>query len=114
LLMLAEPWNLAELSLTFGEQRRDLALIEAGDFLRGMAGSAGLLARISELRFALALFETRTEPVESARVRIHTAAAGRRIAIGAAIFEPDRPASLEILMQQAEADLAPTALAMRR
>ena len=34
--------------------------------------------------------------------------------MGAAIFEPDRPASLETLLYQAAADLAPTALAMRR
>ena len=65
LLMLAEPRNLSELSLAFGQQRCDLALVEAGDFLRGMAASTGLLARISELRFALALFDTQAERVES-------------------------------------------------
>ena len=114
LLVLAELRSVSEVSLSFGEQRRDLALVEAGDFLRRVAGSTGLLARVSELRFALALFDTPAEPVEALRSRIDAAAAGRRLAIGAAVFDPNRPAPLETLIQQAEANLAPLALAMGR
>ena len=113
-VLLGEPRTLPDVTLVSDEQRRDLALVDAGDCFRRLAGSTALLARISELRFAIALFDTPAEPVENTRARIHAAAADKGIAIGTAIFEPDRPASLEILMQQAEADLAPTALAMRR
>jgi PleD family two-component response regulator len=111
LLIVAEPGNLSELAAASGDHRRDLAMMEASDVLRGLAGSTGLLARMEEARFALALFDTSAEPVESAWARIHSAAAGQRIAIGAAIFEPDLPATLEILLERAELDLAKFALA---
>jgi PleD family two-component response regulator len=114
LLILAELRSVSDGNPPFGEQRRDLALVEAGDFLRGVAGGTGLLARVSELRFALALFETPAERLETVRERIDAAAAGRRLTMGAAIFEPDHPVPFETLMQLAEADLAPSALAMGR
>jgi GGDEF domain-containing protein len=114
LLILADLRSVSEGSLSSGEQRRDLAVVEAADFLRGLAGGTGLLARVSVLRFALALFDTPAEPVETVRERIGAAAARRRLAMGAAIFEPDRPVPFETLMQLAEADLAPAALAMGR
>jgi len=58
LLMLAEFEAFLKRAWSATNKRRDLALVEAGDCLRPMAGSTGLLARISELRFALSLFET--------------------------------------------------------
>ena len=69
-------------------------MVEAGDFLRGLAGSTGVLGRVDETRFALALLDTASEPVESAWSRIHSAAAQRHIGIGAAIFEPDHVNSI--------------------
>ena len=46
MLLVAEPRNLAEISRAFGEQRRDLELVEAAEQLRGMVTPADMLARI--------------------------------------------------------------------
>ena len=43
----------------------------------------------------------------------YTAARENQIAIGAAIFDFAHPSPLEILIEQAEVDLTPKALAMR-
>ncbi len=102
MIMIAEPKNLGELSLAFGDQRRDLALVETADRLRAIAGSIDMVARIGEQRFAIAVFETGAECLEQAWVRIHAAAEAHRIAIGSAIFDAQRPASLEALLEQAE------------
>ncbi len=110
LLIAAEPRNLAEPATATGEQGRDLAMVEAAEVLRSLAGSTGLLARSEPARFALALLDTSAEPVESAWARIHSAAAEHGLAIGAAIFEPDRPVTLEVLMERAELDLVTPAL----
>ena len=114
MVLVAEPKNLAEITATYGDQRRDLTLIEAADHLRGLLGPADLAARITETHFALTIFDTDVEPVESAWARFHSNAAAHRIGIGAAIFDAAHPASLEVLIDQAESDLAPAALAMRR
>jgi PleD family two-component response regulator len=118
LLMVAEPDHLAELAAAGGDHRRDLRLVEASDVLRGLAGPTGLLARLQAGRFALTLFDSSLEPLESAWTRIHSAAVGQGIAIGAAIFEPGSPATLEVLIARAELDLAdirgaPKALTVR-
>ena len=105
LLMVAEPDHLAELAAAGGDHRRDLRLVEASDVLRGLTGSTGLLARLQAGRFALTLFDSSLESVESAWTRIHSAAAGQGIAMGAAIFEPGSPATLEALIERAELDL---------
>jgi len=106
LLMVAEPDHLSELAAAGGDHRRDLRLVEASDILHSLAGSTGLLARLQAGRFALTLFDSSLEPVESAWTRIHSAAAGQEIAMGAAIFEPGSPATLEALLERAELDLA--------
>jgi PleD family two-component response regulator len=93
-----------------GNDAGDLTLIEVSDVLRGLAGPTGLLARLGESRFALALLDTDEEPVESAWAQIHSSAAGRHIAIGAAIFEPREPVTLEVLLERAGMDLRPAAL----
>lgn len=113
LLIVAEPADAGELAATAGEQRRDLALVEASDFLRGLAGGTGVLGRVGETRFALALFDTSTEPIERMWSRVHTAAARRRIRIGAAIFEPEESAHVETLLDRAEADLCAPGIAAR-
>jgi diguanylate cyclase (GGDEF)-like protein len=109
LIVIAEPKNLGELSLAFGDQRRDLALVEAADRLRAIAGSIDVVARIGEQRFAIAVLETGAESLEQAWIRIHAAAEAHRIAVGRAIFDAHRPVSLETLLEQAELTLAPQA-----
>ena len=106
LLIVAEPRNLSELAVTSGDHRRDLLLVEASELLRNLAGATGLLARVEQGRFALALFDTAIEPVETAWARIHSAAGAQAITIGAAIFEPDSPVALEVLLERAELDLS--------
>ena len=114
MVLVAEPKNLAAITAAYGDQRRDLTLIEAADHLRGLIGPADLLARITETHFALTIFDTDIEPVEAAWARFHSTAGAHRIGIGAAIFDAAHPASLEVLIDQAESDLAPAAFAVRR
>jgi PleD family two-component response regulator len=114
MVMVAEPKSLSEIASAYGEHRRDLALVEAADHLRTLVGPTDLLGRLGETRFGLAIFDTGLESVEEIWARIHSSAAGHRILIGAAIFDADRPASLEALLDQAILDLTPSALAMRR
>jgi diguanylate cyclase (GGDEF)-like protein len=113
MVIVAEPKNLSEIASTFGEQRRDLALVEAADHLRSLAGSADLLARIEDTRFGMAVFDTEIESVEEAWAHIHTVLLEHRIQAGAAIFSANRPSTLEVLLDQAIADLAPASIAMR-
>jgi PleD family two-component response regulator len=113
LVVLAEPRRILDLAAVPGRHSRDLEIVEAADVLRGLAGSTGLLCRLADDRFAFTLFDTVAEPVETAWARIHSAASAQGIAIGAAIFEPDRPAVLEILLERAELDLKPALLTRR-
>ena len=112
--MVAEPKNLSEIAAAYGEQRRDLTLVEVADHLRSLASPADLLARIGQARFGLTIVDTEAEPVEAAWARIHHAALEHRIVIGSAIFHPESPLSLDALLEQAALDLAPNAFAMRR
>lgn len=114
MVLVAEPKNLSEITAAYGEQRRDLTLIEAADHLRGLVGPADLVARIAPTRFALTIFDTDLEPVEAAWARFHSTTAAHRIGIAAAIFDAAHPASLDVLIDQAESDLNPAALAVRR
>lgn len=113
LVIVAEPADAREPATAAGEQRRDLALVEAADFLRGLAGGTRILGRVAEARFALALFDTSSEPIERIWFRFHSAAAQQRIRIGAAIFEPEEPVHVETLLDRAEADLHAPGLAAR-
>lgn len=113
MVLVAEPRNLAELSAAQGEQRRDLALVEAADHLRTLAGPADLLARIETTRFGMAVFDTEQESVEEAWARIHSALLQHGIQAGSAIFSTDHPATLDALVAQAVTDLAPNAFVMR-
>jgi diguanylate cyclase (GGDEF)-like protein len=114
MVMVAEPKNLSEIAAAYGEQRRDLTLVEVADHLRSLASPADLLARIGQARFGLTIVDTEAEPVEAAWARIHHAALEHRIVIGSAIFDPESPLSLDALLEQAALDLAPNAFAMRR
>jgi len=111
MIMIAEPKHLGQIANSFGDQRRDLALVEAADHLRSIAGPTDLVARIGDRRFGIAIFETDIESLEQAWSRIHSAADAHRIAIGAAIFDANRPATLDSLLEQASLDLSPNSLA---
>jgi len=113
MVMVAEPKNLGETATAYGEQRRDLALVEAADHLRSLAGPADLLARIDRTRFGVGIFDTDFESLEAAWSRIHAALLEHRIQCGAAIFSADHPTTLDSLLEQAANDLAPNTLAMR-
>ena len=113
MVLVAEPKHLPAITAAYGNQRRDLTFIEAADHLRGLVGPADLLARITETHFALTIFDTEVEPVEAAWARFHSVAGAHRIGIGAAIFDAAHPASIDVLLDQAESDLAPAAFAVR-
>jgi diguanylate cyclase (GGDEF)-like protein len=114
MVTIAEPKGISEIASAYGEQRRDLTLVEAADHLRTLAGATDLLGRIGAVRFGLTIFDTDTASVEEVWARMRGSAAERRILTGAAVFDAERPASLEALLDQAAADLTPSALAMRR
>lgn len=114
MLLIAEPIRTGETASIDGQQRRDLMLVEMADHLRSLAGPTDMLARIGQTRFAMTIFDTEAESVEEAWARMHSAAAGHRIRIGAAIFDLDRPLPIDVLLEQAARDLAPTALAIGR
>ena len=113
MVLIAEPRNLASVAIAFGEQRRDLVLVEAADHLRSCASPTDLVARIGECRFALASIETGIETMEEQWVRLRDRLHAHRVVLGAAIFDPDRPVSLDVLLEQASMDINPNALAMR-
>ena len=113
MILIVEPKDLCEIAGISGEQRRDLTLVEIADHLRSVAGPTDVVARIGEVRFGVAVLESDFESLEEAWARMHSTAAAHRIQIGAAIFAADRPASLDLLLEQAALDLAPTALTMR-
>lgn len=94
-------------------ERQDLLLIETAEWLRRVAAPTDVVARVGESRFGLTLFDSAGESLEAAWSRIHTSAHENQITIGAAIFDFSHPAPLEILMEQAEMDLTPKAMAMR-
>jgi diguanylate cyclase (GGDEF)-like protein len=110
MILLAEPKNLEGIASAFGDQRRDLTLIEAADHLRSVLGPTDLAARVGEGRFALTIFETDVESLEAAWSRIHSNSAMHCIRVGAAIFDPARPQTIESLIEQAAADLVPATL----
>jgi DNA-binding NarL/FixJ family response regulator len=87
------------------DQRRDLALIEAADDLRSLAGPAALLARLSHSQFGLAVLDTLAEPVEEIGARLRTAAIDGKLVCGAAVFDPRQPVSLDALIEHAGVDL---------
>jgi diguanylate cyclase (GGDEF)-like protein len=113
MILVTEPKNLGTLAATYGEQRRDLALVETADHLRSVAGPTDLIARIGETHFGIAILDTDAESIEEAWARIHGAAVQHRLSVGAAIFDAEHPATLEALLEQAVIDLAPNAYAMR-
>jgi PleD family two-component response regulator len=102
----------AEIPSGHDEQRTDLALVEAADRMRSIASPAAILARLETTRFGMTIFDTEAESLEAASARIHEALRPHRIRMGAAIFNPDYPVTLDTLLEQAIADVNPNAMAM--
>ena len=100
LLLLAEPPALGG-----GTQRLDLALVEAADGLRALAGPAALAARIENALFGVEVLDTLGDSAEEVRARFLIAESQNRIAFGAALFDPQHPVSLDALMEQAAVNL---------
>lgn len=98
--------EVANRSSSQSAQSRDLVLMETADHLRSLAGPTGSIARLAEARFALTFFESPAEAVEAAWARVQTTAAAQSLRMGMAVFDAHNPASLEGLLEQAEADLA--------
>jgi DNA-binding NarL/FixJ family response regulator len=88
-------------------QVMDLAMVEAADGLRDLAGPAALVARLDHSQFGLAMFDTEAESVEEIGARLYSAATEGKIAFGAAVFHPQRPISLDALLGQAALNLRP-------
>jgi len=101
MMVVAEPAFPDSSARAPGTQRQDLALVEAADSLRSLAGPTALLARLELSRFGLAVLDTEAEPVDEIRARFLAAAAENRITFGAALFEPQHPGSLDTLLDQA-------------
>ncbi len=108
MLLLAEPRHLTGVTETNGEQRRDLELVDTADALRAIASAVDTLARIGGRRFAMTIFDSELETLEEAWMRIRAAAAQRRIEVGVSIFDRQRPVTLDVMVEHAELDLAPT------
>ena len=113
MLLIAEPRRLTAAGEANGDRRRDLELrdlelVDTADSLRSIASPVDTLARIGERRFAMTIFDSELETLEEAWMRIRAAAAERRIEVGVSIFDPHRPVILEVMIEHAELDLAPT------
>jgi PleD family two-component response regulator len=108
MLLIAEPRRLTGAGEVNGEQRRDLELVDTADSLRAIASPVDTLARIGARRFAMTIFDSELETLEQAWIRIRTTAAARQIEVGVSIFDRQRPVTLEVMMEHAELDLAPT------
>ena len=107
MLLLAEPRRLTA-SGEINAEQRDLQLVDTADSLRSIASPVDTLARIGERRFAMTIPDSELETLEEAWMRIRAAAASRRIEVGVSIFDPQRPLTLEVMIEHAELDLAPT------
>jgi PleD family two-component response regulator len=95
-------------------QECDLALIRIAEQLRAAAGPTDLIARIGEDQFGVVVCETDPLSWDAAWARLQTTSAAAHVTIGAAEFDPERPVTLEALLEQAERELAPVAVAARR
>jgi diguanylate cyclase (GGDEF)-like protein len=110
MLLIAVPRNLREIAASFGDQRRDLELVETADHLRSAASPTDLVARIGAGQFAITVFDTEVETAEEAWIRIRASASERRIDVGASIFDSNRPLSLDAMLEQAAQDLLPSGM----
>jgi PleD family two-component response regulator len=113
MLVVAEPNRLVEIATPYGRQRQDLSLVETADHLRRVAGPVNLLGRIETTLFAITIFDSESDVLEAAWARFQTSLLPQHIHLGAAVFSPSHPSTLDTLLEQAIRDLSPNALAMR-
>ncbi len=106
LVILAEPKG----SFT-DEQGRDLCVVDAAEQLRNIAGATDLVARVGLMHLALSVLDSEAESAEEIWARLHGAAAKSGIALGVAVFDPERPMALDRLLELAAGDLKPAAVA---
>lgn len=111
MIVVAEPENLGEITSVYGEQRHDLALVEAADHLRNLAGPVHLLGRIEDARFAMSIFDTNDEPLEAARRRIEELSQPLRIRTGSMIYSADHPVGADALIEAAIDNLSRNSVA---
>lgn len=108
MVVLAESVERADAAAVGSVQGRDLALIEAADDLRCLAGPGALLARLSDSRFGFTVLDTLAESVEEIRARLHAGSTGGtpgKLAFGAAVSDAQQPVSLDALLDQAALSL---------
>jgi PleD family two-component response regulator len=103
-VVLAEPCVLGSIALPHDAQE-DLALMEVADQLRSIARTSDLLARIDANRFALSLLESEEQALET-EVQRFERGAGWKLITGSAVFDPQSPATLDQLLDQASQRLA--------
>lgn len=111
MILIAEPENLIEVTSVYGEQRQDLALVEAADHLRNLAGPVHFLGRIEEARLAMSIFDTNDEPVEAARRRIEESLLTLRVRTGSATYSADHPVAVDALIEEAIGNLSRSSVA---
>lgn len=111
ILVLAEPGARNRVTGGGGTLDRDLDLVKTAEQLRDLVGGMDLVSRIGENRLAVAILDTDRESAEDVWARMHTASTQRHISLGAAVFDPASPASLDDLLERAERDLQPSAIA---
>lgn len=111
ILVMAQLSQAEALGATQGDQRRDLEIVVAADYLRSLAGPTDLTARVGDVMLALVAMETPQQSAEEIWARLHSAGRERRIEFGAAIFDPRDPVTLETLLARATSDLPIRAMA---
>lgn len=87
---------------------QDHLVAEAAEELRALAGPMDLIARLGPDRLAVAILDTEQEPAEDVWARMYTASGARGLRLGAAVFDPNAPATLEELLERAGRDLEPS------
>lgn len=115
LVAIVEPGRLPEKVAARDRPMRELALIEIAGRLRSEIPDSGSVARLDDERFGLVLLEPPGENLSSMvevlrnRLRIgnsHSEAARNvSLSLGATIFDPRHPASLDDLLNAANHDL---------
>jgi hypothetical protein len=111
LVILAEPRAIADARNANADQDRDLDLVVAAEHLRKIAGATDLIARVGLAHLALSILDSDQESAEEIWARLHQAASAAQIALGAAVYDPQRPVALEQLLAQAALDLRPVTAA---
>lgn len=111
LVILAEPRAVSDARNSNLDQDRDLDLVVAAEHLRKIAGPTDLVARVGLAHLALSILDSDQESAEEIWARLHQAAATARLALGAAVYDPQRPVALEQLLAQAAQDLRPVTAA---